>query len=321
MPKLNAVAGARQQATDDFNKSSDYEKLCWAISELEKKEKLQNRCDIRKNVDGGLRTRIVKLIGDKPLFDCKLDGVDSKVLWDSGSQVSVVESEWGSTFAPNAVVRPISDFLEPDEKVEFKAANNTEVPMVGAMILEFALGGSKFPVPFVITSGKLSQPIIGFNVMMHLIRSGERDTLITSLRDAMRNGALGKITVMVNLISRNFEDTDCVGTLKSTKNVLIPAKGVVRMKCRVKGDVRGMDLSFVCSKPVAGDWDSDLEVTESLGEIVRGRTPHVNIEIRNNSARVKEIRENMIVGEISAVSAVIPIKLDKNYELLFYSCY
>jgi transposase InsO family protein len=309
--KLDAVAGARQQATVDFDKSSDYEKLCWAIAELEKRER--KSCDIRKDVDGNLKSRIVRLIGDKPLFSCKLDGVEAKVLWDSGSQVSVVDSEWVSTFAPNAVVRPVSDFLEPDEQVEFMAANNTEVPMVGAVILEFKLGDSSFPVPFVITSGQLSQPIIGFNVMKHMICSGERDTVISSLRDAMGDVAVGKITVMVNLISRNFEDTDCVGTLKSTRNILIPAKGVARIKCRVKGDVRGMDLSFVCSKPLVGDWDSDLEVTESLGEIVRGRTPHVNIEIRNNSSKPKEIKENMVVGEISSVTAVIPIKLDKGY--------
>ena len=307
--KLSAVADARQDATVDLTKSSDYEKLIWAISELEKRELFQNRCDIRKNVNSSLQTRLVKLIGDKPLFDCKLDGVDSKVLWDCGSQVCVADSDWVATNAPTAVLRPVSDFLAPDEKIEFIAANNTEVPMVGAVILEFTMGQSSFPVPFVVTSGTLSHPIIGFNVMAHVISLGKADDVVTSLQNAMGDIAVGKISVMVNLMSRNFEDTDCVGKLKATKTVVIPAKGVVRMKCRVKGDVRGSDLSFVCSAPIRGDWDPELEVTESLGELVRGKTPHVNIEIRNNGGKDKEIREHMVVGEISSVSAVIPITI------------
>ena len=89
------------------------------------------------------------------------------------------------------------------------------------------------------------------------------------------------------------------------------SKGVKRIKCRVKGDIKGVDLSFICSAPLNGDWDSDLEVTHSLGEIVRGRTPNVNIEIRNNASKPKEIRSNMVVGEISSVNAVIPIHLSK----------
>ena len=123
--------------------------------------------------------------------------------------------------------------------------------------------------------------------------------------------AVGSINVMVNLISQNFEDNDCMGVLKNMKKVVISAKGVARVKCRVKGDVKGMDLSFVCSAPTRGDWDEDFEVTQSLGEVVRGRTPNVIIEIRNNSKRSKEIGANSVVGEICSVGAVIPVPVAK----------
>ena len=312
MPKLDPVVDAGQATTDfDFNKSSDAEKLQWAISELEKRVKVDSVCDIRKPVSSGLQRRLVRLIGAKPLFKCLLDGIESRVLWDTGSQVSVIDLEWLSVFAPDAVLRPINDFLDHDEKVEFLAANNTVLPIQGAVVLEFTMGHKTFPVPFVVTSSSLSNPIIGFNVMTHAICSGETDMVVSSLRESMEEVSVGKINVMVDLISHNFEDTDCVGLLKATKNVTIPPKGVARFKCRVKGDVRGMDLSFITSAPTQGDWDEDLEVTNALGELVRGRTPNVNIEIRNTSDKVKEIRSNMVVGEISAVNAVIPIPVSK----------
>ena len=242
---------------------------------MEERSKNEKCCDIRKPVNSGLQRRLVKLIGTKPLFKCLLDGIETRVLWDTGSQVSVIDMEWLSLYAPDAVLRPINDFLEHDEKIEFLAANNTVVPMKGAVVLQFTLGHRTFPVPFVVTSGALSNPIIGFNVLTHAICSGDTDMVVSSLRESMVDVAVGKITVMVDLISRNFEDTDCVGLLKCTKNVTIPPKGVMRLKCRVKGDVRGLDLSFVTSAPTQGDWDEDLEVTQSLGELVRGRTPNV----------------------------------------------
>ena len=294
-------------------KSSDFEKIQWAIAELTKIEKCKNEhlCDIKKVVNNGLRSRLAKLIGTKPLLLCFLNGVESQVLWDTGSQVCVVDENWLSLFAPDAIVRPISEFLDDGEKIEFLAANNTEVPMKGAVILDFAMGGEKFQIPFVITTGTLANPIIGFNVVEHLVSSGKPDLVVSTLQKALGNVSIGTINVMVDLINRNFEDDDCVGVLKCVRDVKIPAKGVARIKCRLKGDVKGIDLSFVCSAPTTGDWDEDLEVTQALGEIVRGRTPNVTLEIRNNSSFTKELRSNMVVGEVCSVNAVIPVPVSR----------
>ena len=95
------------------------------------------------------------------------------------------------------------------------------------------------------------------------------------------------------------------------KPVAVPAKGTSRVRCRVKGEVKGADLMFLCSELCTSDWDDDLIVTESLGELSRGRTPHVNIELRNASGKDKYIGKNMLVEEISAINAVIRLKLLK----------
>ena len=53
-----------------------------------------------------------------------------------------------------------------------KVANNTDVSIEGAMTLDFSLPNSKqnFLVPFIVTKEPLSNPILGFNVVEHLLK-------------------------------------------------------------------------------------------------------------------------------------------------------
>ena len=72
--------------------------------------------------------------------------------------------------------------MKNGEKVEFKSAKNSDVPMIGSVVLEFAMGGNhRFSVPFLVTSTKLSHPILGFNVIEHVVSSGKRDEVLASL--------------------------------------------------------------------------------------------------------------------------------------------
>ena len=61
--------------------ASDFEKIQWAISELEKKVKVGSICDVRKPVNTGLQNRLVRLIGNKPIISCGLEGKKNDVLW------------------------------------------------------------------------------------------------------------------------------------------------------------------------------------------------------------------------------------------------
>ena len=142
-------------------------------------------CDIRKPVNVGLRNRLVKLIGSKPIINCQINGADSEVLLDTGSQVSMCNKAWLAKHAPGAEMSPVTDFLDPGEEIRFLAANNTEVQITGVVTLDFTLGTCSFPVPFVVTEGTMSQPLLGFNIMEHIVRSGNTDTFISSLHCAM----------------------------------------------------------------------------------------------------------------------------------------
>ena len=318
--KLAPVVNTRQ-CTTEANEASDYELVCAYIAELEKQQEVSQCVDVRKTDNVPLQNRLVKLIGRKPLFDCKLSDVESQVLWDTGSMVSLVELAWVNANFPTAQVRPLSDFLEKGKTVKFTAANNTEVSMVGCVVLRFTLGENSFPVPFLVTDSELSQPIVGYNVIENFIRTGKPEDVVNLLINSTRDVGADKIKVMVNLVSQTSEGEDFLGNLHAVKPCVIPPKSSARIRCRVRGDVKGLDLLFLCSEPCVADWDENLVVSESLGELVRGRTPHVNIELRNFSKKEKYISKNMLVGEISAVSSVLPLKLfnsspvDENVEI------
>ena len=85
------MAASGGQTAAGFNSdASNYQKLMWAISELEKVH--VNKCDIRKPVNMNIQNRLVKLIGTKPIVCCQLEGKDTRVLLDTGSQVSMCDS-------------------------------------------------------------------------------------------------------------------------------------------------------------------------------------------------------------------------------------
>ena len=280
------------------------------IAELEARDKAKKRAkDVRLVDNIPIQNKLVKLIGEKPLLECQIGGVKSKGLLDSGSQISSLGMDWVQEKFPDAELLPITDFLEEGENIKFTAANNTEVPMLGCVILEFTIGKYAFPVPFLVTESKLSQPIIGYNVIKSYIENAAPGEVINALVSSIDNADVGKIEAMVNLIGQDDDGDGFLGDLRTVQACTVPAKGFVRVKCKVKGDVRGMDLQFLCSEPCVANWDEDLVVTESLGELKRGRTPNVNVEIRNTAAVNKYIPKNMLVGEISTVSAVLPLKL------------
>lgn len=51
--------------------------------------------------------RTAKLVGHKSLVQCNLGGILTTVLWDTGSQVSIVDMDWKKTHLPDAEIQPV----------------------------------------------------------------------------------------------------------------------------------------------------------------------------------------------------------------------
>ena len=55
-----------------------------------------------------------------------IGGVKSTVLWDTGSMISMIDSEWLSENCPSAQIHPISDFLHEPGQAEGERPKTVE---------------------------------------------------------------------------------------------------------------------------------------------------------------------------------------------------
>ena len=140
-------------------------KYCSAITDLEyiERQKLYKEHSVRQEqIYVKIQNKLVKLIGEKPVVKCILDGVHCEVLWDTGSMITLVDAKWVQKYFPEKKLHSIMDFLQ-DETLQVRAANSTEISFEGVLLFDFSLKDDLqiITVPFLVTSQDISEPILG----------------------------------------------------------------------------------------------------------------------------------------------------------------
>lgn len=106
-----------------------------------------------------------------------IQGQSVQALWDSGSQVTIIDELWKEVHLPDTRLRDISDILDLTPALDIKAANGESMPYTGWVEITFRLASgaaakTEVIVPtLVMKGGKLAQPIIGSNVIKIIIDS------------------------------------------------------------------------------------------------------------------------------------------------------
>ena len=141
------------------------------LKKLETKKLYHNRTVRQIQTDYKSQKKMMNLVGNKPMINCRLGGKDFEMLWDTGSMVSLVDRRWARKNFPDAKMHSVSDFLEEREELSVRAANSTAIQFDGVILLEFSLegGGEGFLVPVVVASAEIAEPILGYNVIEYLI--------------------------------------------------------------------------------------------------------------------------------------------------------
>ena len=94
--------------------------------------------------------------------------METKSLWDTGSQVSGVAESWLKTRFPDVVIKDVCELI--DEQLDLRTANQQKLPYKGWVELPFQLGsGPVVLVPFLVMCDEVKVPIVGFNVMKRLL--------------------------------------------------------------------------------------------------------------------------------------------------------
>lgn len=159
----------------------------WAVGCRKRKDTTASTCKIEVATDKLNRAatltsqapltrkqeRTAKLVRRKSLVHCNLGGVPTTVLWDTESQVSIVDMDWKNTHLPDTEIRPVQELLD-EGMLDLTAANGTEIPYEGWIGVEFSLSANKdseLIAPLLVTPDPLAKPIIGFNVIEELAQT------------------------------------------------------------------------------------------------------------------------------------------------------
>ena len=288
-----------------------HEVYCSAIETLEKveREKLYRGYSVRQcQVDFRTKKRLIKLVGEKPVLNCVLGGKKVEVLWDTGSMVCLCDRDWLAENFPEAEVQSVSDFLEED--LEVRAANSTAIQLDGVVVLEFSLvaGGETVRVPFVVSSQKLVEPILGYNVIKDLVLRGNDETR-QHLEEALgTSGRKVSISSLAAIIEEHASRNDFLTEVKSAKSVKIPSGHRVRMKCKVKALAADQEQVVYFSPVLSPDDSADtLVCNETVCTLRRGHTNHVVVDVMNLSGEDRVLRKGTVIGSVHSVSAVMPM--------------
>lgn len=79
------------------------------------------------------------LVGEKHMVCCFIQGHRVQALWDSGSQVTIIDKLWKEVHFPDTRLRDISEILDVAPALDIKAANAESIPFTGWVEIDFRL--------------------------------------------------------------------------------------------------------------------------------------------------------------------------------------
>ena len=180
------------------------------------------------------------LVGEKHIVDCFIQEQRVQALWDSGSQVTIIDELWKEAHLPDARLRDILEILDITSDFDIKAANGESMPYIGWVEATFRLGSgaasnTEVIVPvLVMKGGQLIQPIIGSNVIKIIIDSELKqfnDTDQGQLSRTVRAAFPGQARAFVEQVSTNQVDEYVVKTKR--ERIVIPKHMSVRVECHL----------------------------------------------------------------------------------------
>ena len=282
---------------------SDHQKLCESIIELEKIEERKKIATVfsvreKNQVKLKLKNNMVKLIGEKPMIKCSVNGKKTEGLLDTGAMVSMGDKDWLAENAPECDVLSIEQFLEGDN-LHLCAANNTNVDVEGVAIITLGLGSQELTVPFLITKDKLEVPIIGYNVIKHVVEMS-RTNLPSLLQECIPSLSGPNAEAVVSLIQADTIDEETISVASKT---VLPPNTRCRVKCRTR---------FEASEPkqnvafTPNPSDTEIEMNESLIQVKLGKR-NTHVVVTNPTNHPITLDRGLVLGSVESVSAIIPI--------------
>ena len=299
--------------------------LCKAIMSLTKQEEREEKTPqtiFVSHLTPKQQVSLSKLVGKRCEITCAIGGIETKALWDTGAQVSLVSRDWLDDVKPGSIVKPLQELLGHNN-LDIMTANSSKIPFEGYIETMFEMGGGKSKkeilVPFLVTTGSLDQPIIGYNVIEEIVKKSsdqgtprtepEDENLLTAMNAAFCKVSASGTEALLHFIQNTGSDR--LGTVKSGKKTsTIPAGKTVNISCRVKTGPIDHKLPVLFT-PEESCWPEGIEVTERLLSVGMGNSQRVEIPIYNSTSANISVPGRTVLGQLELVRSVTPVEVKR----------
>ena len=185
------------------------------------------------------------------------------------------------------------------------AANNTNVEVEGVAILEFSIGKNfNVPVPFLITKNKLNQPIIGYNVIEHVVLSDKNVGVPDLMKKFFPAVSRQNAESVVNLLCAIVSESE-ISEARTTSKTVVPSHSRCRIKCKTGIKITESEQAVLFSPEM---FESALEFSESVSKVLKwGRSPFIQIVVSNSTGVERVVGKVTVLCSVETVSAVFPI--------------
>ena len=259
--------------------------------------------------------KITSLVGDKCIIECTLNNVVTEALWDTGAQVSLVNTTWLKRQLPDVGVHPIAEILQ-SEALVLGMANNSELSYEGyaELVFQMATTGNicEVLVPVLVTSEDLPRPIIGFNVIKEVVQAcpqSQQIEIISQFFNTPSTASLSK-SRLKNLLNVIQTDSlsDTLGAVRTGRNdVLVEKEQTAIVKFRVHA---GLDQKTEALFQIEDEsLPEGLEMADAVIDVPAGSSCCIYLPVTNRSTHDITIRRKTVVGSLHVIRSVMVGKI------------
>ena len=187
---------------------NNHRKLCQAINTLEKERwrKVNDKSTYNTILPYQDKGKVAGLVGEKCLIRCSVNNQSVEMLLDTCVQVSIVSRSYLKRNYPDLPVKPLSDILDDQDSFRVQWGNSTEIPFLGWVNMSVQIGyeikSITLDIPYLVTSGELEYPILGFNAMREMVKVEEDLHILKQVfENAFSITDPQKIDTLVNLLT------------------------------------------------------------------------------------------------------------------------
>ncbi|KAK2564655.1 hypothetical protein P5673_012136 [Acropora cervicornis] len=241
---------------------------------------------------------LTKLVGQRCMVKCMIQGKEVEALWDTGSQVRVVSRKWQQTHLPLEVLRNVEELLGAGEKLNLEAMNGTNIPFDDWIEVRSKLAGDdttadELTVPVLVGQKEQEYPIIGFNVIEEILSQHSENPQAASniIQQSFPSVHHTQVGAVVNLIQSRSQDTGTSAVKVGKRDVMLPKGEATRVKVS-----KGMPM--ILEPNGDSELTEGLELGEELSKITPGTSSHVTILVRNNTERNILLKRRTELGQV-----------------------